>query len=170
MAVSAAGLEGIIAARQSKICWIDGDAGILSYQGYDIRTLGENASFEEVIFLLWNGRLPRQEELDALKAGLVEHRAIPAPVEAFLKSVPKGIPMAVLRTAVSMLGIHDPAAQDMSAEANQQKALKLMAQTATLVSSFDRLRQRARSGSRLTQSSASPPIFFTRLPARSRTR
>jgi citrate synthase len=139
MAVSAAGLEGIIAA-ESRICWIDGDAGILSYQGYDIRTLGENACFEEVIFLLWNGRLPKQAELDALKAGLVEHRAIPAQVEAFLKSVPKGLPMAVLRTAVSMLGIHDPAAQDMSPEANQLKALKLMAQTATIVASLDRLR------------------------------
>src|SRR3979490_1190017 len=103
MAVSAAGLGGIIAA-ESKICWIDGDAGILSYQGYDIRTLGDNASFEEVIFLLWNGRLPKQAELDALQAALVEHRVIPAQVEAFLKSVPKSLPMAVLRTAVSMLG------------------------------------------------------------------
>ena len=102
MAVSGAGLEGIIAA-ESKICWIDGDAGILSYQGYDIRTLGDNASFEEVIFLLWNGRLPKQAELDALKAALVEHRALPTEVEAFLKSVPKGLPMPVLRTAVSML-------------------------------------------------------------------
>src|SRR5438105_14361540 len=109
MAVSGAGLEGIIAA-ESKICWIDGDAGILSYQGYDIRTLGDNASFEEVIFLLWNGRLPKQAELDALKTGLVEHRAIPQEVEAFLKSVPKGLPMSVLRTAVSMLGIFDPQA------------------------------------------------------------
>ncbi len=139
MAVTGAGLEGIIAA-ESKICWIDGDAGILSYQGYDIRTLGENASFEEVIFLLWNGRLPKQAELDALKAGLVEHRAIPAEIEAFLKSVPKGLPMSVLRTAVSGLGLFDPLAQEMTPEANQKKALKLMAQTATIVTSFDRLR------------------------------
>jgi citrate synthase len=140
MAVSGAGLEGIIAA-ESKICWIDGDAGILSYQGYDIRTLGDNASFEEVIFLLWNGRLPKQAELDSLKAGLVEYRAIPAEVEAFLKSVPKGLPMPVLRTAVSMLGICDPQAQEMTPEANHTKALKLMAQTATIVTSFDRLRK-----------------------------
>src|SRR5215469_7471294 len=140
MAGTGAGLEGIIAA-ESRICFIDGEAGILSYQGYDIRTLGENASFEEVIFLLWNGRLPKQSELDALKAGLVEHRAIPAEVEAFLKSVPKGLPMAVLRTAVSMLGVFDSEAQDMAPEANQRKALKLMAQTATIVSSFDRLRK-----------------------------
>ena len=63
MAVTGAGLEGIIAA-ESRICFIDGEAGILSYQGYDIRTLGENATFEEVIFLLWSGRLPKQAELD----------------------------------------------------------------------------------------------------------
>src|SRR5215831_1399897 len=80
MAATGAGLEGIIAA-ESRICYIDGEAGILSYQGYDIRTLGEKATFEEVVFLLWNGRLPKQAELDQLRAGLVEHRAIPAPVE-----------------------------------------------------------------------------------------
>jgi len=140
MAVTGAGLEGVIAA-ESRICFIDGEAGILSYQGYDIRTLGENASFEEVIFLLWNGRLPKQAELDELKAGLVANRELPAPVEAFLKGCPKGtVPMIALRTAVSMLALYDPLAQDMSPEANHKKAVKLMAQTATIVSSFDRLR------------------------------
>ncbi|HEY7338114.1 MAG TPA: citrate synthase [Bryobacteraceae bacterium] len=134
------GLEGVIAA-ESRLCFIDGEAGILSYQGYDIRTLGERATFEEVVFLLWNGRLPKQSELDELKAGLVAHREIPTPVESFLKTAPKGaVPMAVLRTAVSMLALYDPQAQDMSEEANQAKALRLMAQTATIVSSFDRLR------------------------------
>jgi citrate synthase len=140
MAVTGAGLEGIIAA-ESKICFIDGEAGILSYQGYDIRTLGEHASFEEVIFLLWSGRLPKQAELNELRAGLVAHRAIPADVEAFLKNVPQGANvMAVLRTAVSMLALYDPLAQDMSPDANRTKALKLMAQTATIVTSFNRLR------------------------------
>ena len=64
MAAAGAGLEGIV-ATDSKICFIDGGEGVLSYQGFDIRTLGENASFEETIFLLWNGRLPKQAELDA---------------------------------------------------------------------------------------------------------
>jgi citrate synthase len=138
--VTTSGLEGVIAA-ESQLCFIDGEAGILSYQGYDIRTLGEHATFEEVIFLLWHGRLPKQNELDELKAGLVKHREIPAPLESFLKTAPQGaVPMAVLRTAVSMLALYDPLAQDMSPEANQAKALKLMAQTATIVSSFDRLR------------------------------
>jgi citrate synthase len=135
-----AGLEGVIATASS-ICFIDGEEGVLSYHGYDIRTLGEHASFEEVIFLLWHGRLPQQAELDELKAGLVKHRPLPAPVEAFLKGLPKGfVPMAALRTAVSMLALYDPQAQDMSPEANEAKALKLMAQTATIVTSMHRLR------------------------------
>src|ERR1051326_8724532 len=141
MAVTGAGLEGVI-AEESRICFIDGEEGILSYHGYDIRTLGEKASFEEVIFLLWNGRLPKRAELDQLKAGLVAHRPLPAAVESFLKNSPKdAVPMSVLRTAVSMLALYDPLAQDMSPEANQTKALKLMAQTATIVSSLDRLRK-----------------------------
>jgi len=141
MAVTGAGLEGII-ATDSRICYIDGDAGILSYQGYRIETLADNATFEEVIFLLWNGRLPKQAELDALKAALVANREIPAPVEAFLAGVPKDAgAMHVLRTAVSMLALYDPLINDNSIEANETKAVKLMAQTATIVTSFDRLRK-----------------------------
>src|SRR4051812_2254026 len=140
MAVTGAGLEGIIAA-ESEICFIDGDAGILSYQGYDIHTLAENATFEEVIFLLWNGRLPNQTELDGLKKALVAERAIPDEVTKFLASVPKSAPMDVLRTAVSMLSLFDPLAKDSSIEANVHKAEKLMAQTATIVTTFDRLRK-----------------------------
>src|ERR1700677_4479186 len=139
MAVTGAGLEGIVAA-ESKICYIDGDAGILSYQGYNIHTLAEKATFEEVIYLLWHGRLPKREELDELKAGLVENRPIPAEVTEFLKGVGKSSPMDVLRTAVSMLSLYDPMARDMSPEANAKKAVKLMAQTGTIVPTFDRLR------------------------------
>jgi citrate synthase len=140
MAVTGAGLEGII-ATDSRLCYIDGDAGILSYQGFRIETLAENATFEEVIFLLWNGHLPKQAELDTLKAALVANRELPAPVEAFLAGVPKGAGvMHVLRTAVSMLALYDPLINDNSIEANEKKAVKLMAQTATIVTSFDRLR------------------------------
>jgi citrate synthase len=139
MAVTQAGLEGIIAA-ESNICFIDGDRGILSYQGYNIHTLAEHATFEEVIYLLWHGRLPKQSELDALKADLVRYRPIPAEVVEFLGKIPKGSPMDVLRTAVSMLGLYDPKARDNSIEASVEKAARLMAQTATIVTTFDRLR------------------------------
>src|SRR6202049_2762737 len=134
MPVTQAGLEGIVAA-ESDICFIDGDRGILSYQGFNIHTLAENATFEEVIYLLWHGSLPKRSELEQLKADLVRSRPIPREVTDFLGNVPKSTPMNVLRTAVSMLSLYDPLERDNSIEANVEKA-----QTATIVTTFDRLR------------------------------
>ena len=135
-----AGLEGVIAG-ESEICFIDGYAGILSYRGYNIHTLAEHATFEEVIFLLWEGRLPRQSELDALKRELHASQAIPAEVAAFLGSAPAtALPMDILRTAVSMLSLYDSEARDMAPAANHRKAVRLMAQTSTLVTTYHRLR------------------------------
>src|SRR6266478_851748 len=106
MPVTLAGLEGIVAA-ESEICFIDGDRGILSYQGFNIHTLADNATFEEVIYLLWHGKLPQQAELNALKADLVKYRPIPKQVLDFLGGVAKSSAMDVLRTAVSMLSLYD---------------------------------------------------------------
>src|SRR5437762_1884022 len=135
MGTTVAGLEGVVAG-ESEICFIDGYAGILSYRGYNIHTLADNATFEEVIFLLWNGTLPKRAELEQLKKDLAAERSIPRRVTDFLASVGKASPMDVLRTAVSMLSLDDPEAQDMSTEANARKARKLMSQTATIVTSF----------------------------------
>jgi citrate synthase len=135
-----AGLEGVVAG-ESEICYIDGIAGVLSYRGYNIHTLAEHATFEEVIYLLWNGSLPKQPELDKLKADLTANRAIPKPVVDFLGANGTAGPMDVLRTAVSMLSLYDPIARDMTPEANELKAIKLMSQTATIVTTFDRLRK-----------------------------
>jgi citrate synthase len=134
-----AGLEGVV-ATSSNICYIDGDEGILSYQGFDIHTLADNATFEEVIYLLWHGTLPKRAELDQLTAALVKFRPVADEVVAFLKSVPKAPPMDVLRTAVSMLSLYDPLVNDNSIEASIEKAQHLMAQTATIVTTFHRLR------------------------------
>ncbi len=140
MAIAGAGLEGVV-ATSSKICFIDGDQGVLSYFGYNIRTLAENATFEEVIYLLWHGKLPNAGELAELKSALVKERELPTEVTAFLASAPEGtLPMDVLRTAVSMLSLYDPLARDNSEEANRKKAAKLMARVATIVTSYDRLR------------------------------
>ena len=142
MAIAGAGLEGVVATT-SRICYIDGNKGILSYFGYDIHTLAENATFEEVIYLLWNGRLPNEGELHELKSSLVAERDLAPEIIQFLKNVPKGaLPMDVLRTAVSMLSLYDALAPDNSIEANVKKAVKLMARVATVVTSFDRLRNR----------------------------
>src|ERR1700742_2753015 len=106
MGTTTAGLEGVIAG-ESEICYIDGYQGILSYRGYNIHTLAEHATFEEVIFLLWNGWLPKQAELDQVKRDLVAERELPAPVTEFIKSVPQSNAMDMLRTAVSMLALYD---------------------------------------------------------------
>src|SRR5215831_15218580 len=99
MGTTIAGLEGVIAG-ESEICYIDGYQGVLSYRGYNIHTLADNATFGEVIFLLWNGWLPKQGELDALRRSLVAERELPGAIVEFLRSVPKANPMDVLRTAV----------------------------------------------------------------------
>ncbi len=139
VSTTGAGLEGVVAG-ESEICYIDGYAGVLSYRGYNVHTLAEHATFEEVIWLLWKGSLPTQAELDGLKADLHANAAIPAQVQQFLEDNLNAAPMDVLRTAVSMLSLYDPQAKDMSPEANQLKATKLMAQTSTLVTTFGRLR------------------------------
>jgi citrate synthase len=140
MVSSGAGLEGVV-ATSSAICYIDGEKGVLSYCGYNINELATYASFEEVVFLLWNERLPTKAELAALKNKLVAERDLPAEVTTFLKGVPKGAsPMDVLRTAVSLLSLYDPLAGDSSTEANGAKAIKLVAQISTLVTSFDQVR------------------------------
>ncbi len=106
----AAGLEGVVAG-ESEICYIDGYTGVLSYRGYNIHTLASEATFEEVIWLLWKGNLPKQAELDGLKALLFANYGLPAQVVDFLKANLKGAPMDVLRTAVSMLSLSDPAGE-----------------------------------------------------------
>src|SRR5947209_4498513 len=140
MASAGAGLEGVVATT-SQICYINGDQGVLSYYGYNIHTLAEHASFEETIYLLWNGKLPNESELSQLKAELVAERELPNEVTEFLRGVPKNVlPMDVLRTAVSMLSLYDPSARDNSTQANVHKATKLMARVSTIVTSYDRLR------------------------------
>src|SRR6266511_3774200 len=103
-----AGLRDVVAAPSS-ICFIDGEQGILSYSGYNIHDLAKHSTFEEVVFLLWNGRLPKRGELDELNARLVANRALPAAIVSMLKSFPKGaVPMDALRTAVSAQAFYDP--------------------------------------------------------------
>ncbi len=135
------GLEGIVAAT-SRICFVDGLEGRLLYQGYDIHDLVAHASFEEVAYLLWHGDLPTRAQLDALNRDLAAARALPEPVLAIMKAVPRdALPMDVLRTAVSALGIDDPEARDNSQPANLRKATRLTAQMATIVAAIDRFRK-----------------------------
>lgn len=135
------GLEGVI-ALESEICFIDGQKGELVYRGYDIEDLGANVGFEEVLYLLWNGKLPDRNELEALNQQLRSEREVPQPVLNSLKHVPANADAtAVLRTAVSSLAFHDPEAEDMSPEANYRKAIRITARIPTLIAAFDRARK-----------------------------
>jgi len=137
----AKGLEDVIAG-ESSICDVDGINGKLIYRGYDIHDLAQNTTFEEVVYLLWNGRLPNEAELTALRSELDANRAIPEGAMALLKQFPKTAPpMDALRTATSLLALYDPDEGDESMEANKRKALRLTAQMGTLVGTLDRLRQ-----------------------------
>ncbi|MFA9558717.1 citrate synthase [Evansella sp. AB-rgal1] len=134
------GLEGVVATTSSVSSIID---GVLTYHGYDIDDLADHASFEEVIFLLWNHRLPSQEELQSFQSELANAAVVSKEVLDQMKTFPidKVHPMAALRTAVSNLALFDESADDMSEEANRQKALKLQAKMPTLVTAFSRIRQ-----------------------------
>src|SRR5208283_4081318 len=126
----------------SEICDIDGEKGILVYRGYDIHDLAGHATFEEVVYLLWYGRLPTADELEELELQLTGNRSVPPEILDFLKRFPASPePMEILRTAVSALSLYDPEASDMSEEANRRKALRLTAQMSTLVAAYGRIRQ-----------------------------
>lgn len=134
------GLEGIVAA-QTQISSIIDDT--LTYVGYGIDDLAENASFEEVVYLLWHKRLPNEKELAELKQQLEDNAEVPQGVLNHFKTYPidKVHPMAALRTAISLLGLYDEKAEDMSPEENYNKAVKLQAKVATVVTAFARIRK-----------------------------
>lgn len=136
-----AGLRDVVAAP-SRICFIDGEQGILIYDGYNIHDLAEHSTFEEVVYLLWNGRLPKRGELDELKAALAANSKLPAELIALMKSFPKdAIPMDSLRTAVSALAFYDPDKGSNTPEARQRKAIRLTAQFGGIVAAIDRIRK-----------------------------
>ncbi|MFD2211137.1 citrate synthase [Virgibacillus halophilus] len=137
---STKGLEGVV-ATQSAISSIIDDQ--LTYAGYRIDDLAENSSFEEVIYLLWNQKLPTESELKVLKTQLREEMALPEAVIAHLRSYDLSTvhPMAALRTAVSLLGLYDSEADEMSEDANKRKAVRLQARMATIVAAFSRIRE-----------------------------
>ena len=139
-AAPGAGLEGVVAAK-SEICFIDGVAGRLVYRGYEIGDLVENASYEEVAFLLWDGKLPNKSELAQLKRDIGSNMSLPPHVAKILESLPAATqPMDALRTACSAAGASDPDLKSNDPDANRRKAIRLTAQFPTIVTAFNRLR------------------------------
>jgi citrate synthase len=135
-----AGLEDIV-ATSSRICFLDGDRGVLAYCGYDIHDLARHASFEETCFLLWHGRLPTRPELGDLRSQLAAGRPLPEPILRLMKMLPPGDGMDALRTLASALGHYDPDAADHTPAASYRKAVRLTAQMASLVATWGRMQQ-----------------------------
>ena len=138
-----AGLEDVVVSN-SEICFIDGHKGRLIYRGYDVGDLVAHSTFEEVVFLLWQGHLPSRKELETHVKALsaTANRKLPTKLISMLKLLPKKTtPMEALRTGVSALSAFDPDADDNSREATLRKALRLTAQMPTLVAAWERIRR-----------------------------
>ncbi len=135
------GLEGVV-ATSSKICYIDGDRGILAYRGIDIHELAQHSNFEETCYLLWFGRLPTSPELRELRDRLAEERKLDPSIVTLLRNVPRhALPMDVLRTAVSALSFYDPEEKNNDRKANIDKAIRITSQIAMIVAAYDRIRK-----------------------------
>ena len=133
------GLEGVIAG-ESALCQVDEGEHGLRYRGYAVSDLAEQATFEEVAYLLLYGKLPIPKELEDFSTQLRTQWPLPGPVEAFIGVVPPDAhPMEILRTGISLLGMTDPDAAPNSHEANLQKSLRLMAQIPMIITNAHRL-------------------------------
>ena len=137
-ATAAAGLEGVV-ATSSKLCYLDGQRGVLAYCGHDIHDLAREATFEEVCYLLWHQRLPTRAELGDLQTEFARARPLPDGVVRMMRSLPPGHAMDAVRTLVSGLAHYDPDAGDDSPAAALRKSVRVTAQIGTLVATLGRL-------------------------------
>jgi citrate synthase len=134
------GLEDVL-IDTTQICFIDGDKGELIYRGYNIQELANKATFEEVIYLLWNSDLPTKAQLEAFHGELRPNFALPNEIIDLLHQFPKTLhPMHAVRTAVSMLPVYDEKPDDLSPENLRRIGYSLVAKLPTLVASLERVR------------------------------
>lgn len=136
------GLRGAVVA-DSTASLVDGENGRLIYEGYAIEDLAANAKFEEVAYLLWDHRLPNAIELESLRSAIAHGAHVPSEVLNILKQLPKDAePMAVLRSAVSLLSHYDADAENLKdKDVAQRKAIRLTGQITTLCAAWNRIRK-----------------------------
>lgn len=139
--VSSKGLKNIIAA-DSRISDVDGKTGQLIYCGYHIDELAENSTFEETCYLLLNGELPSESQLQKFNEQLVQNRPVPDAILEGLQAMPRDThPMSMMRSAVSDLGVLDPYESEHGVEAFTEQSIKLTAQLTTLLAAIKRIRE-----------------------------
>jgi citrate synthase len=140
----ATGLRGVVAATTS-IGDVNGEKGELIYQGVNIHDLATQSTFEEVIFLLWNGRLPKRAELDELRKSLAASYELPWEAIELIKGMYARVPasaepMDALRTVISALAMFDAESRDLSRETSIRVATRLTARFPTIVAAMERVR------------------------------
>lgn len=135
------GLDNVV-IDESKLSLVNGTEGKLVYSGYKIEDLAANALYEEIVFLLWEGRLPNATELETLRGEIARAAVLPEPIIDMMKATPKEAnPMAVVRTVVSALAYYDADAEDNSPVALRRKATRLVGQSVTICAAWPRIRR-----------------------------
>lgn len=136
------GLEGIVVA-ETRLSRVDGERGRLYYRGVRIADFIENgASFEEIVYLLWNGELPAADELESFKAAVAKARELPDTVMDALRMYPDTAdPMVVLRTIVSLLAMFDENPDDLSPDNLRRITTSLLSRFPVILATYHRLRQ-----------------------------
>ena len=136
----ARGLEGVV-LTESRLSRVDGPAGKLTIAGFPLESLAPNASFEEVVYLLWYDRLPNAAELAAFKQRLAAQRQLPETTLSILQeSANRRIPtMDALRIGVDTLSLLDADPNDTSREANERRAIDIVASMPTIVAAYWRM-------------------------------
>jgi citrate synthase len=135
------GLADVVAASTA-LSDIDGQAGRLSYRGYDINQLAESATFEEIAYLLQRGSPPSRAELDGYRGEIAAGRALGKLVTGSMADVARSQePMEALRTLVSLASADDPDKDSNEPGPNIRKAARLTAQQPVLVAAYEAARQ-----------------------------
>ncbi len=142
------GLRGITIA-DTHISLVDGEGGRLFYRGYPIQQLAEQATFEEVVYLLLYGSAPTRELIQKMQEDLRGYRRLPDELVAVLRLFRPGAgPMDVMQALVAALAQFDPDLQTDTREAVGRSCLRLIARFASLAAAWQRIRSGARAGPR----------------------
>jgi len=134
------GLKGVTVA-DTKISFIDGERGILIYRGYRIEELAEKSSFPETAYLLLNGSLPDEEQLNDFNRKITGARGMPTFIfDTFKKWPRQSHPMDVLQASIPLLAMGDPDLPNDTREANVLQAVRLISRVPVLVAGWHRIR------------------------------
>lgn len=132
------GLEGVVACTTGISSIVD---ATLCYRGFTIEDLAENASFEEIVYLLWNDAQPNEDQLRIYNQKIKENLNLDPKLMEILKLLPTDLhPMSWLRTAVSMLSHWDSMENEIDNKSQFEVGFKLVAKLPLLISFYENLR------------------------------